>query len=201
MTSRRDGGFTLIELLVVIAIISILASIIFPTFARAQEKARQADCASNIRQLGMALKMYDQDFDGQFPVAYIDTGQGRGDWYDCWRLFIHPYVHNEVVHRCRSHTDIPGSFPTYGSYGMNLYVSGKSSSAGIYDTASTILLAETGGAPAAVDPNTFDPAVHDPLMEVVPRHNDGANFQFVDGHVKWYRPAGTVAPDNLWDIY
>ncbi len=200
MTGQHTRGFTLIELLVVIAIISILASIIFPTFSRAQEKARQTDCASNIRQLGMALKMYASDFDGYFPFAFIDTGQGRGDWYDCWRLLIEPYVHNTAVHRCRSHTDIPGSFPTYGSYGMNLSASGRSS-AGIYDTASTILLAETGGAPVAVDPNTFDPALHDPLMKVQARHNDGANFQFMDGHVKWYRPEGTVAPDNLWDVY
>jgi prepilin-type N-terminal cleavage/methylation domain-containing protein/prepilin-type processing-associated H-X9-DG protein len=199
MEGRHGRGFTLIEMLVVIAIISILASILFPTFSKAQEKARQADCASNIRQLGMAVKMYEQDFDGQFPVAFVDTGQGRGDWYDCWRLFVHPYVHNTAVHKCRSHSSLPGTFPTYGSYGMNIHVSGISSG-GMYDTASTILLAETGGAPAAVDPNTFDPAVHDPLMEVVARHNEGANFQFVDGHVKWYRIAGTVSPDNLWDV-
>jgi len=58
---NRHRGFTLIELLVVIAIIAILAAILFPVFAKAREKARQASCASNLRQITMALRMYGQD--------------------------------------------------------------------------------------------------------------------------------------------
>lgn len=56
-------GFTLIELLVVIAIISILAAILFPVFARARENARRASCLSNLKQFGLALVMYSQDYD------------------------------------------------------------------------------------------------------------------------------------------
>jgi prepilin-type N-terminal cleavage/methylation domain-containing protein/prepilin-type processing-associated H-X9-DG protein len=63
----RRSGFTLIELLVVIAIIAILAAILFPVFARAREKARQASCQSNLKQIMTGFLMYIQDFDEQFP--------------------------------------------------------------------------------------------------------------------------------------
>src|SRR4026209_2705707 len=62
--------FTLIELLVVIAIIAILAAILFPVFAKAREKARQAACMSNFKQIGTATLMYVQDYDGYYPVRY-----------------------------------------------------------------------------------------------------------------------------------
>ena len=61
---RQRRGFTLIELLVVIAVITILAAILFPVFAQAREAARQTSCASNLRQIGMAARMYMQDNDG-----------------------------------------------------------------------------------------------------------------------------------------
>ncbi|HEX5323228.1 MAG TPA: DUF1559 domain-containing protein [Capsulimonadaceae bacterium] len=68
--ARVPCGFTLIELLVVVAIIAILAAILFPVFAKAREKARQASCSSNMRQAGMALMMYIQDFDEVYPEEH-----------------------------------------------------------------------------------------------------------------------------------
>lgn len=63
----KRRGFTLLELLIVISIIAILASILFPVFARARETARRSSCASNLSQLGGALNMYAQAYDGHFP--------------------------------------------------------------------------------------------------------------------------------------
>src|SRR5579885_285931 len=66
---RRRNAFTLIELLVVIAIIAILAAILFPVFAQAREKARQTACLSNMKQIGLGLMMYLQDYDETLPMA------------------------------------------------------------------------------------------------------------------------------------
>ena len=79
----RSRGFTLIELLVVIAIIAILAAILFPVFAQAREKARQAACLNNCKQMGTAAMLYVQDYDEIYPNAARTTiwypGPG-GNW-------------------------------------------------------------------------------------------------------------------------
>ena len=68
------AAFTLIELLVVIAIIALLAAILFPVFAQASEKARQATCMSNLQQIGLGTLMYVQDFDETvYPEKYVFT--------------------------------------------------------------------------------------------------------------------------------
>ncbi|MDR3710779.1 MAG: DUF1559 domain-containing protein [Capsulimonadaceae bacterium] len=76
MTIRKENGFTLIELLVVIAIIAILAAILFPVFATAREKARQTSCASNFKQIGLAMMQYCQDYDETH--AYITWTRAAG---------------------------------------------------------------------------------------------------------------------------
>jgi prepilin-type N-terminal cleavage/methylation domain-containing protein/prepilin-type processing-associated H-X9-DG protein len=77
LSSRNRSGFTLIELLVVIAIIAILAAILFPVFAQAREKARQATCVSNEKQLGIATMMYMQDYDGMLPRIRFQDANGN----------------------------------------------------------------------------------------------------------------------------
>ena len=101
MMHRQRRGFTLIELLVVIAIIAILAAILFPVFARARDKARQASCSSNLRQLGTAIMMYVQDYDERFPPFHTIPFGGEARLYGYYDL-ISPYTMNEQVSICPS---------------------------------------------------------------------------------------------------
>lgn len=99
---RSRYGFTLIELLVVIAIIAILAAILFPVFAQAREKARQASCQSNLKQMGTAVRMYTDDNDGM----YVGTYSYPAGWNACphwtWIDVVQPYIKNLKVFDCPS---------------------------------------------------------------------------------------------------
>jgi prepilin-type N-terminal cleavage/methylation domain-containing protein/prepilin-type processing-associated H-X9-DG protein len=97
-TAIAHNAFTLIELLVVIAIIAILAAILFPVFAKAREKARQISCASNEKQLGLAVIQYVQDYDSTLPAAW-DSNANPGV---TWAEVIFPYVKSLGVYVCPS---------------------------------------------------------------------------------------------------
>jgi prepilin-type N-terminal cleavage/methylation domain-containing protein/prepilin-type processing-associated H-X9-DG protein len=94
-------GFTLIELLVVIAIIAILAAILFPVFAQARESARKSSCLSNMKQLGTALMMYAQDYDG----TLMQTSWEKSPSFNFqvhWSYILQPYVKNVAIFACPS---------------------------------------------------------------------------------------------------
>src|SRR5436309_2534502 len=90
-------GFTLMELLVVIAIIAILAAILFPVFAQAREKARSIQCLSNLKQIGMASRLYSQDYDEVLVPNYLFNTSTTYQYF--WHLLA-PYVKNENVFAC-----------------------------------------------------------------------------------------------------
>ena len=126
-------GFTLIELLVVIAIIAILASMLFPVFARAREKARQSACLSNTKQLLLALNMYAQDYDETYPPGYTAFQDSPN-----WRDFVVPYIRNTQVLVCPSQRkDRPVS------YGLGYAVQGKSTNCRDDETR-VVAIGETG---------------------------------------------------------
>lgn len=131
---RSRSGFTLIELLIVIAIIAILAAILFPVFSRARENARRASCMNNMKQLGLAVMQYTQDYDEKYPLSWfgrIPGGPSRGSYtqtdasmpgahfttidpsggagssgnWITWMDMIYPYVKSIQVYRCPSSVD------------------------------------------------------------------------------------------------
>ncbi len=91
-------AFTLIELLVVIAIIAILAAILFPVFGRARENARRSSCQSNLKQIGLGLIQYSQDYDGFMPGSSVSGGNVS------WSTQIQPYIKSGQVFACPSAT-------------------------------------------------------------------------------------------------
>ena len=101
-------GFTLIELLVVIAIIAILAAILFPVFAKAREKARQATCQSNMKQIGLAAQMYMADYENVYPPTEYYNGskwvQAFPEWFNGTdrAALLDPYIKNMKIWECSS---------------------------------------------------------------------------------------------------
>jgi prepilin-type N-terminal cleavage/methylation domain-containing protein/prepilin-type processing-associated H-X9-DG protein len=165
------NGFTLIELLVVIAIIAILAAILFPVFGRARENARRSTCQSNLKQIGLGLLQYAQDYDERMPGFRL-AGGGAGV-RSTWFYMIYPYTKSMQVLVCPSDT-LPKSFddfyfiPTgFGrariSYGYN-YGLGTSGTplteigvalAGIQFPATTVMATDLGAFPTANNPVTW----------------------------------------------
>lgn len=140
----KRRAFTLIELLVVIAIIAILAAILFPVFARARENARRASCLSNLKQIGLGITMYTQDYDEKL-VSYAYPAPSGSPNYG-WQVALMPYVRSTQLFICPSATKISTNSstscdPTFvsttglgaGTYGYNYeYLGRYAGSAGSY---------------------------------------------------------------------
>jgi prepilin-type N-terminal cleavage/methylation domain-containing protein/prepilin-type processing-associated H-X9-DG protein len=162
VTERRTRGFTLIELLVVIAIIAILAAILFPVFAKAREKARQASCLSNLKQIALAADMYKSDYDQvllrnacnsyQSGVPYgcnmMTNASANGEYL--WMHMTCAYTKNLDLYKCQSSRGNLGSFAGWDgrytgdtSYAYNWsYLSGQAE-ANIAMPAETVMFCDS----------------------------------------------------------
>jgi prepilin-type N-terminal cleavage/methylation domain-containing protein/prepilin-type processing-associated H-X9-DG protein len=202
-TDRRNGnGFTLIELLVVIAIIAILASILFPVFARARENARRSSCSSNLKQISLGVMQYTQDYDEKFPIFDDFAPTGRLGWAQR----IEPYVKSLQLFQCPSESTPPDPAPLgggYTDYGMNTMLSsdnGGNFTAGIslaavpQPTLTVMVFDNTAGYAGQFSWGCGNQAACSLFPEGLAifsdkaaiRHLDGQNYAFADGHVKWY---------------
>jgi prepilin-type N-terminal cleavage/methylation domain-containing protein/prepilin-type processing-associated H-X9-DG protein len=202
------NGFTLIELLVVIAIIAILAAILFPVFARARENARRASCQSNLKQLGLGIMQYTQDYDENYLI-HVDATTGNAK---LWPQIVQPYLKSEQIFSCPSRSDVTfnGGYDSTVAYGYNYWMSRyyypDATQAGIQRPSETVLVTETGGsgppsggyylfyasyygAVADRANTTYGFDVPTAAARLSDRHFDGLNVLWVDGHVKWVKRA------------
>ena len=179
LDSRKHvSGFTLIELLVVIAIIALLAAILFPVFARARENARKSACLNNMKQIGVGIMQYKQDFDETFPQMFWDgsTWQPAAEGY--WGGEIMPYVKSRQIFICPSTRD------TTCSYIYNAYLN-RRADADLPKPAEVVVTGDSTGAGWwALDGSTMVPHAS-ASCRIKDRHLEGANFTYGDGHAKW----------------
>jgi prepilin-type N-terminal cleavage/methylation domain-containing protein/prepilin-type processing-associated H-X9-DG protein len=203
------AGFTLIELLVVIAIIAILAAILFPVFARARENARRASCQSNLKQIGLGVMQYTQDYDEAMPPTAATPER-----YALAGTRIGPYTKSDQLLKCPSDSGNGYSVRNIGNtanIGTSYYVTGnieiplasgqmwgafgEDVSVSLADfpvPAETIIVTEreTDNNDAHVS------SLQDASEFVTNRHLETSNYLFADGHVKAFkRPNPKVLVD------
>jgi prepilin-type N-terminal cleavage/methylation domain-containing protein/prepilin-type processing-associated H-X9-DG protein len=218
----RRRAFTLIELLVVIAIIAILAAILFPVFAQAREKARSASCASNVKNLGLAVLLYTQDYDEQLPLAAYARSESE---FVTWHDLADPYVRNKAIWLCPSSplgkTDAAGKETSHFGYNVrylttiapdfaNANAHTAVALAAVAQPAETVLLADAKASIAGSwcgDDGKFllppSQADADCWGRPNPQHQGGSNLFWLDGHVKWQRLeqfyVNQTPPDRWFD--
>ena len=208
----RREGFTFVELLVVIAILAILAAILFPVFGRARENARRAACQSNLKQIGLGLQMYVQDFDGRVPICVDNTSITPTDDWGYWWVTLFKYTKNDQIFVCPNwrFTSTPSGLQPYetppdpnkpflhygivGTYVWNetmdgapeTRLTGTSPDGRSYGPAEVIAVAEGFNGSHIWKPEHVTP-LENSEERLRYFHFDGTNVVYADGHVKWLK--------------
>jgi prepilin-type processing-associated H-X9-DG protein/prepilin-type N-terminal cleavage/methylation domain-containing protein len=205
----KRRAFTLIELLVVIGLICLMAAILFPVRHPVRLNARKSACLNNLKQLGLAMKQYQQDFDEKYPLVSAEPLTG-------WGEALLPYLKDQKKFQCLTDASIESDTPMQAGYNDYFYnanflvrdkkgnLSGASENS-LGHAVQTILLGEGGdengnkgynatynqcGDGTALTSNNKPCARSRPSHAILPNaqiHLGGANFAFADGHVKWFR--------------
>ena len=184
-------------------IIAILAAILFPVFAKAREKARQASCSSNLKQIGLACAMYSQDYDQRYVPKCLD--RSAADMSRYWYYLIMPYMKNEQILLCPSRPwgkakctcgggeDRPNN-PSYdmpcsaGGNSMGIIGAGRSETE-VQAPSTTIYISDIYCSATTMSTTAADGVVTRMSYTTSKRHNDGYNAVYADGHAKWQKEA------------
>ena len=215
--NKSKSAFTLIELLVVIAIIAILAAILFPVFARARENARRSSCQSNLKQIGLGIIQYTQDYDEAFPLLRANAaGDGDAGVF----VQIQPYLKSTQILQCPSEPNPPtvpnGTDYSDYAYNLGLGFGDNGTAGGGSRSLSQAVLTQPVLTVMALDGQQYRGDNWSAgcggtiscagALQVVQgsgaaqRHLETANMLFTDGHVKSYKGQTANQSANVYNL-